>query len=53
MEVLGSPAAHFVASLYPAFVSMLQDADEEVRSNAVFAIGILMMQGQEQALSYP
>ncbi len=53
VEAMGAASAHFVGQLYPMFVSLLQDADEEVRSNAVFGVGILMMNGGDPALAYP
>lgn len=48
IESIGLVAAPFVDILYPVFVRMIQDEDEEVRSNAVFALGVLAANGGEK-----
>ena len=34
--------------LYPVFLELLKDEDEEVRNNAVFATGVMASNGGEQ-----
>ena len=43
----------FAENLYPHFLSMTQDDDEEVRSNAVFGLGILACYGGPVMHTYP
>lgn len=53
VEALGASSGQFASQLYVTFVSMLQDADEEVRSNAVFAVGVLLLHGGDAVVAYP
>ncbi|XP_066460134.1 importin-4 isoform X2 [Eleutherodactylus coqui] len=42
---LGEATAQFVAQLLPPFITAAQDKDNEVRSNAVFGLGVLAEHG--------
>ena len=53
MDAIGPAASAFVNHLYPVFMSATQEPDEEVRSNAVFAVGVLSANGGEAMFSYP
>ena len=51
IEACGAPVgSRFVETLYPVFNKMMGDEDEEVRSNSVFAIGILAVNGGDGML---
>ena len=41
VDAMGVTAAAFAPILYPIFMGMSKDEDEEVRSNACFALGVL------------
>ena len=43
----------FIPHLLPVFHKMMQDDDEEVRSNAVYGMGVLTEYGAENAFQYP
>lgn len=53
LDAMGPASAPFAQHLYPLFVMMTQDQDEEVRSNAVFATGILAVNAGEVMHAYP
>jgi len=53
LQSMGSAAAGFLSPLYPVVMTTVKDDDEEVRSNAVFGLGILVANGGEPALMYP
>ncbi|XP_072013320.1 importin-4-like [Amphiura filiformis] len=42
----------FIPHLMPVFLRMIQEEDEEVRSNAVFGIGVLTEHGKEQIFQH-
>jgi len=50
---MGNAASSFLAPLYPVVMATVKDDDEEVRSNAVFCVGVLVANGGEAALPYP
>jgi len=47
VHAIGSTASAFVQSLYPIFMNMSKDEDEEVRSNAIYGLGVLAHNGGE------
>ena len=53
IEACGSTISSFAQHLYPVFTQLSKDDDEEVRSNAVFAIGVLMANSGENMYPYP
>lgn len=54
IEACGWPCAvPFVEQLYPLFMKMIHDSDEEVRSNSVFALGVLIANSQDKLFPYP
>jgi len=53
LESMGDAAGGFVDALYPVVMTTLRDADEEVRSNAVYCLGVLAANGGPAALPYP
>ena len=53
LESMGDAAGGFVDALYPVVMTTLRDADEEVRSNAVYCLGVLSANGGPPALPYP
>ncbi|XP_041375551.1 importin-4-like [Gigantopelta aegis] len=54
LEACGSASVVFVEQLYPVFLKMVHEEDEEVRSNAVFALGVLVSNSGEKLHSqYP
>ncbi|XP_005096783.1 importin-4 [Aplysia californica] len=53
IEACGSPVGSaFTNTLYPVFTRMTKDEDEEVRSNAVFALGVLAVNGGDGMISH-
>ncbi|XP_071092179.1 importin-4-like [Haliotis cracherodii] len=48
IEACGPTSVAFVDTLYPVFVRMIREEDDEVRSNAVYALGVLAMYGGEK-----
>ena len=53
MDAIGSACVSFVPKLYPVFLGATKDEDEEVRSNAVFALGVLAANGGDTMFAYP
>ncbi|CAH1780460.1 unnamed protein product [Owenia fusiformis] len=54
VDASGSAASMCVGHLYPVFLSGLKEDDEEVRSNAVYGLGVLAANGGEAcAVHYP
>lgn len=53
LQSMGDAAAAFAAQLYPVVMATVSDDDEEVRSNAVFGLGVLASSGGQAALAYP
>jgi len=45
IDALGDTSSHFVNILYPVVMTTVADSDEEVRSNAVFGLGVLAANG--------
>ncbi|XP_076449742.1 importin-4-like [Babylonia areolata] len=45
IESIGETTVTFVDTLYPVFLRMVKEEDDEVRSNAVFALGMLAANG--------
>lgn len=50
---LGRATAPFVPRLLPPFLGAARDPDPEVRSNGIFALGVLAEHGGEALLPYP
>jgi len=50
---MGDAVTGFVSPLYPVVMETVEDVDEEVRSNAVYGLGVLMANGGTVALQYP
>ncbi len=50
---MGEASAGFCELLYPHFLNMTQDEDEEVCSNAVFGLGVIMANGGQAMHPYP
>jgi len=50
---MGDAAAGFVQPLYPVVMTTVKDEDEEVRSNAIYGLGVLVANGGQVALTYP
>ncbi|KAK7498967.1 hypothetical protein BaRGS_00009776 [Batillaria attramentaria] len=48
IESIGDGTVAFVDALYPVFLRMVREEDDEVRSNAVFALGMLAANGGEK-----
>ncbi|XP_069490065.1 importin-4 [Ambystoma mexicanum] len=54
VQQLGPSCAQFLPRLFPVMLSGAKEEDEEVRSNAIFGLGILLEQGKEAAFDqYP
>jgi len=49
---MGDATSGFVVPLYPVVMATVKDDDEEVRSNAIYGLGVLMANGGETALPY-
>ena len=49
----GVASVTFVNSLYPLFMKYIQDEDDEVRSNAVFGLGVLVANSGSKMHGYP
>jgi len=53
LQSMGDAASGFVAPLYPVVMATVKDEDEEVRSNAIYGLGVLVANGGQVALPYP
>ncbi|XP_069113686.1 importin-4-like isoform X2 [Argopecten irradians] len=54
VQACGTAILPFTDTLYPLFMKMVRDEDEEVSSNAVFAVGVLIANSEEKLYSqYP
>lgn len=53
IQGLGAASAQFVSRLLPVLLSTAREADPEVRSNAVFGLGVLAEHGGRPAQEYP
>ena len=52
IESIGETTVTFVDTLYPVFLRMVKDEDAEVRSNAIFALGMLATNGGDKMKVY-
>ncbi|KAL3859840.1 hypothetical protein ACJMK2_010031 [Sinanodonta woodiana] len=48
IQACGPTMAAYVDILYPLFMKMIHEEDDEVRSNTVFALGVLVVNGGEK-----
>lgn len=53
IQGLGAASAQFVSRLLPVLLSTAREADPEVRSNAIFGLGVLAEHGGRPAQEYP
>lgn len=53
IQSLGAASAQFVSRLLPVLLSAAREADPEVRSNAIFGLGVLAEHGGRPAQEYP
>lgn len=53
MEALGPCSARFVGELLPLILQMSQDEHEEVRNNAIFGLGELVLYAKDATYPYP
>ena len=53
LHSMADAVSGFVLPLYPVVMATVRDDDEEVRSNAIYGLGILLANGGAVALSYP
>jgi len=53
LHSMGDAVPGFVQLLYPVVMATARDEDEEVRSNAIYGLGVLMANGGQAALPYP
>lgn len=49
----GQVSVNFVDPLFPLFMKMIKDEDEEVRSNSIFALGVLLANSGDKLFTYP
>lgn len=52
IQAMNQSICEFVPTIFPWLMGLLQDANEEVRSNTAFAIGVLAEQGKESVKSF-
>ena len=50
---MGPSIAMYAETLYPVFVKMLKDEDDEVRSNSVYSLGVLAANCGQKIQGYP
>nr|CAD7413427.1 unnamed protein product [Timema cristinae] len=53
MEPLGPRVAQFVPQLLPLFLQLAKDESDEVRNNAIFGVGEMVLHGKEALYPYP
>lgn len=53
IQALGAASAQFVSRLLPVLLSSTREVDPEVRSNAIFGLGVLAEHGGHPAQEYP
>lgn len=53
IQGLGAASAQFVSRLFPVLLNTSREADPEVRSNAIFGLGLLAEHGGCPAQEYP
>lgn len=51
MEPLDGVLEPFVPHIYMAFMTLMRDSDGEVRNNAIFGLGELVLHGRELMFS--
>nr|CAD7462078.1 unnamed protein product [Timema tahoe] len=52
MEPLGPRVAQFVSQLLPLFLQLAKDESDEVRNNAIFGVGEMVLHGKEALYPY-
>lgn len=50
---MGYTIIPFVQHLFPVFMTSLKDEDDEVRSNAIYGLGLLAFYGGDIIVPYP
>ena len=50
---MGYAILPFVQPLFPVFINSLKDEDDEVRSNAIYGLGLLAFYGGDIITPYP
>ena len=53
LEACGTASAVFTPHLYPIIMNSMKDEDEEVRSNSVYAMGVIASNGSQVLHTYP
>ena len=53
IEAVGPSIAMYAETLYPVFVKMTKDEDDEVRSNSVYSLGVLAANCGQKIQGYP
>lgn len=53
IQGLGPASVQFVSRLFPVLLNTAREADPEVRSNAIFGLGLLAEHGGCPAQEYP
>jgi hypothetical protein len=53
MEPLGPRIGQFVPQLLPLFLQLSKDESDEVRNNAIFGIGEMVLHGKHSLFPYP
>ena len=53
MLAMGHTIVPFVQHLFPVFMAALKDEDDEVRSNAIYGLGLLAFYGGDLITPYP
>jgi len=53
MEPLGARIGQFVPQLLPLFLQLSKDESDEVRNNAIFGIGEMVLHGKHSLFPYP
>lgn len=50
---MGHTIVPFVQHLFPVFMTSLKDEDDEVKSNAIYGLGLLAFYGGDLITPYP
>ena len=53
LEAIGPATSAFVQHLYPTINKLLEHEDKEIRSNSIFAMGVLAANGGDVVYPYP
>jgi hypothetical protein len=53
MEPLGPRIVQFVPQLLPLFLQLSKDESDEVRNNAIFGTGEMVLHGKHSLFPYP